>query len=423
MTQQSSDWDADAQVKRILDSLQVTPESLLDFDQSVARDAVSTILPDLTRPTKLSWPLFTWLWRINLDTFNLRLQAMLSAPLGGWISYCYIMKSKGNFVHLRATGWAQLPNDGSVGWGYHVPMNVASVSKFVTAIASDRLLRSLNILLTRPIASFLPQYWTTGTGVGAITFHDLLRHESGLGGSLNTGGVPNTNSGPGDFATAKDQIKRGSTGTGTYDYKNTNFAILRVLFATLTGTLDRAYKVPSFLGVSNDVFWDFASATAYRNYVNDAVFVPASIAGPREFKADDIAAKAYGTPAVAPGSRVENDIASAGASGWHLSVGELTRLLGEFRRGGSIMAPWRAERLLSHRYGLDPEIATKAGPVYRKGGRWFSAGETMDSAIYLMPNDLEFTIFVNSGPGTTPTAPSYLDGIPGAIQDSIEFIF
>src|SRR5215204_5638405 len=166
-------------------------------------------------------------------------------------------------------------------------MNVGSVSKFVTAIPTDKLLRSLNIRLTRPIASFLPQYWTTGTGVGAITFHDLLRHESGLGGSLNTGGVPNTNSGPGDFATAKDQIKRGSTGTGTYDYKNTNFAILRVLFATLTGTLDRAYKVPSFLGVSNDVFWDFASATAYRNYVNDAVFVPASI-GPPEFKADDI---------------------------------------------------------------------------------------------------------------------------------------
>jgi len=278
-------------------------------------------------------------------------------------------------------------------------MNVGSVSKFVTAIPTDKLLRSLNIRLTTPIASFLPQYWTAGTGVGAITFHDLLRHESGLGESLNAGGVPSA--GPGDFATAKDQIRRGSTGTGTFDYKNTNFAILRVLFATLTGTLDPAYEAPSFLGISNDVFWDLTSAMAYRDYVNDAVFVPASITG--EFKADYIAAKAYRTPAVKPGSRLEDNTASAGASGWHLSVGELIRLLGEFRRGGSIMPPWRAERLLSNLYGLDPEIVpkafssfgrrgrprtarayeTKAGPVYRKGGRvWFLNGDTMDSAIY-----------------------------------------
>jgi hypothetical protein len=386
MTQQGSDWDA--HVRRILDSLKVTPERLLDFHQSVARDAVSTvdrIIPDLIRPSKTRW-VFTQLWWINLDTFDQRLRTTLD-PL--CVSYCYIDEAKGKFVYLRAPGWAQLPNDGFVGWGFHVPMNVASVSKFVTAIATVRLLRSSNILLTTPIAGFLPQYWTTGTGVGAITFHDLLGHESGLGGSLNTGAVPNTNSGLGDFATARDQIRRGSTGTGTYDYKNTNFAILRVLFATLTGTLDPAFEALPFIGISDDVFWDFVSAMAYCNYVNAAVFVPASI-NPREFKAEDIAAKGYGTPAAAPGSRVENDVANAGASGWHLSVGELIKLLGEFRHGGSIMAPWRAERLLSNLYGLDsPEIATKAGPVYRKGGRWFSAtGQTMDSAIYLMPNGM-----------------------------------
>ena len=175
------------------------------------------------------------------------------------------------------------------------------------------------------------------------------------------------------------------------------------------------------LPISNDTFWDFTSATAYCNYVNDMVFAAADIP-PREFKADDIAAKAYGTPPAAPGSRVEDDIANAGPTGWHLSVGELTRLFGEFRRGGSIMLPWRAERLLSNLYGLDdPAIATNAGPVYRKGGRTVLGKQTMDSAIYLMPNDVEFAIFVNSGPGTTPTAPSYLEPIPDLIQNSIEF--
>jgi hypothetical protein len=38
----------------------------------------------------------------------------------------------------------------------------------------------------------------------------------------------------------------------------------------------------------------------------------------------------------------------------------------------------------------------------------------MDSAI-------EFAIFVNSGKGTTETAPGYLVGIPKLIKDSVEF--
>jgi hypothetical protein len=420
MTQRGSDQDA--QVKRIFDALEVTPERFLDFQQSVGRDPIFTVAdridPNLIPASQIPRP-FTWLWRINLDTFNRRLRTKLD-PLG--VGYCYMMKRKGKLVYLGSSGWAQLPDDGSVGWAPHVPMNVASVSKFVTAIATVRLLRESNISVKTPIAGFLPQYWPTGPGVDAIKFHDLLRHESGLGGLLNLGGPPSSNDGPADFATAKAQIALGNYGTGTYDYKNVNFAVLRVLFATLTGRLD-----PGFDGgtlsppISNDAYWDFISATAYCKYVNDNLFEAASIA-PREFKADDIAAKAYGTPPTAPGWRVEDDIANAGPRGWQLSVGELTRLLGEFRRGGSIMSPWRAERLLSNSYGLAQyAIATNAGPVYTKGGRLFAAGQTMDSAIFLMPNDIEFAIFVNSGPGNMANAPGYLDDIPKLIQDSVEF--
>jgi beta-lactamase family protein len=423
MSQRGSDQDAE--VGRIFNALKVTPERLLNFHQSDVRDVALTVAdkinPDLIRPSRIPRP-FTSLWRINVNTFDQCLRTTLDCQS---VSYCYMIKRKGKLVYLRSSGWAQLPlvdgvDDGSVGWGPHIPMNVASVSKFVTAIATVRLLWTSNISLKTPIIDFLPRYWRpTGTGVNAITFHDLLLHESGLGGSLNVGGTFST--GPGDFATAKAQIAMGSTGTGTYDYKNVNFAVLRVLFAVLTGTLAAGFNAGS-LSVPEDTFWDFVSATAYCNYVNDNLFETASIA-PREFKADDIAAKAYVTPPKAPGWRVEDDIANAGPTGWHLSIGELTRLLSEFRRGGSIMSPWRAERLLSNLYGLGPpEIATDAGPVYRKGGRLVSpTGQTMDSAIYLMPNDIEFAIYVNSGPGTTADAPSYLDPIPGLIQDSTEF--
>ncbi len=42
-------------------------------------------------------------------------------------------------------------------------MNMASVSKFVAAIAVVRLLRANNLPLTTAIGGFLPQYWVRGT--------------------------------------------------------------------------------------------------------------------------------------------------------------------------------------------------------------------------------------------------------------------
>ena len=67
MTQRGSDQDA--QVRRIFDALKVTPERLLDFQQSVMRDAIFTVAdkinPDLTPPSKIPRP-FTWLFDRNL---------------------------------------------------------------------------------------------------------------------------------------------------------------------------------------------------------------------------------------------------------------------------------------------------------------------------------------------------------------------
>jgi hypothetical protein len=53
--------DPDAQVRRILDALKVTPERFLDFHQGVVvRDAVFTVAdkinPDLIRPSKIPRP-------------------------------------------------------------------------------------------------------------------------------------------------------------------------------------------------------------------------------------------------------------------------------------------------------------------------------------------------------------------------------
>jgi CubicO group peptidase (beta-lactamase class C family) len=269
--------------------------------------------------------------------------------------------------------------------------------------------------LKTPIANFLPQYWQKGTGVNGITFRDLLRHEAGFGSTIS-------GTGSGNFAEAKSQIASGPSGSikGAYTYKNANFAILRVLFATLTVTLSPAFTAPSFLGISDDVFWDAASAIAYQNYVNDNVFAPTMV-DPRDFSANANAALAYSTPPVAPGAPIVDGPGGSGQSGWHLSIGELARLVDEFRMG-AIMERWRAQQMLSNMYGLDQPLTTNAGEVYTKGGRKGiqATSQGMDSAVYLMPGDVDLVIYVNSWDGTVG---GHLGGIPNLIQNSVEYIF
>ena len=427
MTRSAS--DEEARIGRILDELGITPEYLRDLPYDIGREALSTvdtIEPNLVPSPKVRWPV-SLLWRIDLDKFNRDLQGALNAisPLNASpAGYCYVIRQKGQIVHAGSKGWAQLPDDpqagdGNVAWDTNVPMNVASVSKFVTAIAVVRLLESLQstgVSVDTSIARFLPQYWTQGPNIGAITFRQLLRHEAGLGSTL----AP-TNTGPGDFAEAKGEIKAGTTGPSAFNYKNVNYAILRVLFATLTKKLDPGSSVPSFLtsvGISEDMFWHGASEGVYCDYVNDYVFAPVSI-DRRDLKAAANAALAYSTPPTVPGGRIEN-LGLSGQTGWHLSVDELLRLLQKFL-SGSIISRRRAQQLVSDMYGLDPPIHTNAGPVHSKGGlRLDGSGRGLASMIGLMPGDVEFVVLMNAGDGT-PDGP--LRVIPSLIPGSAKFSF
>ena len=84
------------------------------------------------------------------------------------------------------------------------------------------------------------------------------------------------------------------------------------------------------------------------------------------------------------------------------------------------MASWRARNMLTNLYGLDQPIDTGAGTVYTKGGRWGAASRVHDSAIFMMPGDVELAVFINSWDGT---GPGHLGFIPKLLQDSVVFIF
>lgn len=89
----------------------------------------------------------------------------------------------------------------------------------------------------------------------------------------------------------------------------------------------------------------------------------------------------------------------SGAAGWHLSVNEVLNVLGTFRRGNSIMPNAKAQTMITNMFGLDEHIKTPAGDLYNKNGRWtkFSpAGPTEQGVAYILPDNMELVIFVNS---------------------------
>ena len=57
---------------------------------------------------------------------------------------------------------------------------VASVSKFVTALAAIRVLAKHNVGLDSPIGGHFPSDWHLDPVVAAITFRQLLSHRSGI---------------------------------------------------------------------------------------------------------------------------------------------------------------------------------------------------------------------------------------------------
>lgn len=422
------------EVLRLINALQIPREYLVDGKDDAPLDLVTPFenfhleLAGASRRQSL----FQFFYRINPDTLDQQLRIILD-QLG--IGYCYLIRRNGKHLNSHASGWAQIPGDGDIKWGLGVKQNIGSVSKFITAIAIIQLLQDIGVSVNDPIAKYLPDYWTKGPGVDSITFANLLRHEAGLGATLSGAGA-------GDFAAAKSEIAKGPTAI-PQQYKNVNYALLRVLFATLTNTIPASFRAPKVnlpyaTGLTDDKMWNAFSSAVYIQRVNEKVFAPAGVSA-RDLNLDPSSSKAYPTPPAGVGwqwSSTNGD--GAGPGLWQLSVTELIQVLEAFR-SGSLMAHWRANNILSNLYGLDYFFSTNAGPVFRKFGRagigWDGLKvKGMDSAIYLMPGNLNLAISVNSVPpahivdlgagAVIKNDPdTHLERVQEAIEKSVEFIF
>jgi hypothetical protein len=201
--------------------------------------------------------IFSILYTLNTDKLAKALHNLLSPCLMG---YALELRSYGKTVFHEQWHFAKSYQDGPNGWDFDTPMHLASTSKLITAMAMTQLLRDHKISFDDRIEPWLPQYWRRGGNIQNLTFRHLLAHTSGLFAAKKN------DPGPFDYQSIKDAISLGTTDLATYDYKNGNYTLCRVLLATINGdavsidagdgifgSLSRAAVSPAGFGVGYDI--------------------------------------------------------------------------------------------------------------------------------------------------------------------------
>jgi len=349
----------------------------------------------------------TFPYFFDLDGFGRALHAKLKDSVAGYVLQ---LRHQGHTIYTLQWNWAKRPWDGGENWTPDVRMHVASCSKLITAIAMTKLLNDKHISYDTPIAGFLPGYWAKGPHVDTITFRQLMTHTSGLGVAGRSDS---------DFEFMKSRVAAGGAATpAPYMYQNMNFGLCRILIATINGNLapGTIFNIP-FIQNANDLLWDVVTIDAYKQYVEDHVFAPAGVSGPTlDHPGDD--ALAYSFPVQAAGWNSGDLRTMSGGAGWHMSPDDMLKVMGTFRRKGTIMSVAAAQAMLDAGFGIDLTLPTPIGTLYNKNGLWGNAGNQIEQSLaYFLPRDMEMVILANSPLGSP--AEFFRDVVTNIFVDNI----
>ncbi|MEL6842622.1 MAG: serine hydrolase, partial [Bacteroidota bacterium] len=179
--------------------------------------------------------------KANVPTFSIEIFAdNLQAELDGKVpDYQVMIAEKGNLYEAWAEGnsiYAPDPGGDRV-MTTNTRMNVASVSKFVGAVAMCRVLEQHNIGLDQPIHNYLPKSWKSqvhpdhweAISPYTISFRKLMRMETGI--DYVNSSMPSAN-------TMLDALKKPAKPSRVGTYQNGNFTLIRILIGEIEFQLD-----------------------------------------------------------------------------------------------------------------------------------------------------------------------------------------
>lgn len=268
------------------------------------------------------------------------------------------------------------------------PQHVASVSKFITAIAVHKCLNDKNMSVDDLVYQYLPDSWEIGAaGTTDITFRNLLTHTSGFTG-VGSG-----------YLDLKAKIKAGVTyeELGDYDYENANFAMFRILIPWITQ--------PAYLKTieTNDALMETETRRIFAEYVFNNVLKPAGLTGSAEdyFKPQDFDPILY-YDFLNPedGAWSNTEFAGLGGYGLYISSHDLCAVMSYLMHTETYFPKSVREKMINE--GLGARISKeKHGTYAGHGGDWYTEknGRGLATGVLTFPLGVEAALLINCRDG------------------------
>lgn len=319
-------------------------------------------------------------YQLDVEAFAQNFHDHIKDSVAGYVMQ---ISRGGNVIYNTKWSWAQTPANASLGWDFDTKMHVASVSKYLTAMAMFKALKLANLTIDTKIIDYLPSYWAKGANIDKITFRNLLTHTAGF----NYSGCAT------DYEYMKQKVGGGvSVVGGKSYYHNMNFGLCRILIPTVMKYIRTNDSM-------SDSEWDGSAIFWFEYFMYERIINPAGVKG-ASFKNEPQRkhALAYDFPTnnTTDGWDSGNLATVCGAAGWRLSVSDLLKIMDLARRHNDIFRANEFQEALDAYLGIDQIIDTPAGKLYNKNGGWGNNGQTEQSVIYFLPGDMELAVLVNS---------------------------
>ncbi len=278
----------------------------------------------------------------NLDLFEQNVINYVNAGNNTPVGWSYTISSNGNLARSNAYGKARTTIDGALDFTLNKEINVASISKFYTAIGVMQLLEANNLTIEDKIAEWLPSSWAQGPGVSDLSFRDLLTHRSGLESANNNF---NTTLGYQGLAVC---TRTGVVNSKNFRYLNANFALFRVLIPSLWSAVSN-----NAIDIENDANTQFMYLLYMQENIFDKLSLPLVGCVPED---ENISTLYYNVNA--PNNNTTGRFYGswnhiAGGGGYFMTPLEMAKVIAFYEHTEILVTEDQRDIMKLHRIGMD----------------------------------------------------------------------
>jgi len=333
----------------------------------------------------------------NIEKFKQNLKVQLGTSIVG---YSVVISKDGQFADSIQYGNATASSfsSASTPMTMNTYINIASVTKTLTAIAAIKMLNEKGILIDSKIEEYLPAYWNATTAVENITFKELLTHTSGLRETTTS------------YDSLKAQCARGLDGSKSRSYANCNFALFRAILPYIDNLTAMKSNENAAVGSNNTTAFETLLSQRYLTLMQQNVFTPAGLSN---VTCNDASIAGLQTNMFSEGLAM-NIISTSGnwtetcaGGGYYLTTLQMANVMAYLGHSTTLLSAAQKTVMNAELYGWDPEDSptTSAGKAYGKDGALIWTGIAPNSPglqtyVCNYPKGIDVAISINSLSGS-----------------------